>query len=53
MFRTTLCAVALSAVSFVSNAVETQDEEGFPTVYIVEARQIGYLPDNIKEEIGW
>lgn len=23
MFRTTLCAVALSAVSFVSNAVET------------------------------
>lgn len=25
MFRTTLCAVALSAVSFVSNAVETQD----------------------------
>ncbi len=25
MFRTTLCAVALSAVSFVSNALETQD----------------------------
>ena len=37
----------------ISDAVETEDEEGFPTVYLVEGHQIGYLPDNAKEEIGW
>ena len=38
------------------------DEDGYPTseederdpvVYLLEARQIGYLPEQIKEELGW
>lgn len=32
---------------------EEGEEEGFPTVYIVEGRQLGYLPRNAKDEIGW
>jgi hypothetical protein len=36
-----------------SGPVEVEDEEGFPTVYLVEGRQIGYLPGQAKDEIGW
>jgi len=36
-----------------SGPVEVEDEEGFPTVYLVEGRQLGYLAGNVKDEIGW
>jgi hypothetical protein len=36
-----------------SGPVEVEDEEGFPTVYLVEGRQIGYLPGQARDEIGW
>ena len=36
-----------------SGPVEVEDEDGFPTVYLVEERQLGYLPENVKDEIGW
>ncbi len=36
-----------------SGPVEVEDEGGFPTVYLVEGRQLGYLPGEAKDEIGW
>jgi len=30
-----------------------EDEDGFPTVYLVEGSQLGYLPKEAKDEIGW
>ena len=36
-----------------SGPVEVEDEEGFPTVYLVEGSQLGYLPGNVRDEIGW
>lgn len=36
-----------------SGPIEVEDEEGFPTVYLIEAHQIGYLPEKVKDEIGW
>lgn len=37
----------------ISDVVEVEDEEGFPTVYLVEGQQLGYLPGEVKDEIGW
>jgi hypothetical protein len=36
-----------------SGPVEVGDEDGFPTVYLVEGSQLGYLPKEAKDEIGW
>jgi hypothetical protein len=36
-----------------SGPVEVVDEDGFPTVYLVEGSQLGYLPGEAKDEIGW
>jgi len=36
-----------------SGPVEVEDEDSFPTVYLVEGRQLGYLPKEAKDEIGW
>jgi SpoU rRNA methylase family enzyme len=49
------------SVSDVVEVVEEGEEEEFddreedlqPVVYLVEGRQIGYLPGNVKDEIGW
>ena len=30
-----------------------EPEDEMPTVYLVEGRQIGYLPGDVKNEIGW
>ena len=32
--------------------VEDIDDE-MPVVYLVEGRQLGYLPGDVKNEIGW
>lgn len=32
---------------------ETDGKEGVPVVYIGEGRQIGYLPEEVKEEFNW
>lgn len=37
----------------IDSAVYTEDEDGFPTVYLVEGSQLGYLPGYVKDEIGW
>ena len=37
----------------ISNVIEVEDEEGFPTGYLVEGTQLGYLPEEAKDEIGW
>ena len=36
-----------------SGPVEVEDEDGFSTVYLVEGSQLGYLPGEAKDEIGW
>jgi len=36
-----------------SGPVEVEEEDGFPTVYLVEGSQLGYLPKEAKDEIGW
>lgn len=39
------------------NIVETEDPYGgakpIKTVYLEEGTQLGYLPDNVRDEIGW
>jgi len=37
----------------VGNPNEEDDRVAPETIYLVEGHQIGYLPDEIKEEIGW
>jgi len=36
-----------------SGPVEVQDEDGFPTVYLIEGSQLGYLAEEARDEIGW
>ena len=36
-----------------SGPVEVADEDGLPTVYLVEGSQLGYLPEEARDEIGW
>ena len=44
-------------VVVVREEYDPDDEEGEvdlePVVYLVEGRQLGYLPSNVCEEIGW
>jgi hypothetical protein len=35
------------------NPNEEDDRVAPETIYLVEGRQIGYLPHEIKDEIGW
>lgn len=38
----------------IDGGVEIEDEENNTTIfYLEEGRQIGYLPGNVKNELGW
>lgn len=43
---------SINDVVEVSNNEDDEDNED-TTVYLVEGRQLGYLPGNVKDEIGW
>lgn len=36
-----------------SMVVVEDDDAVYPTVYLVEGSQLGYLPGYVKDEIGW
>lgn len=31
----------------------TPEDEEYPVIYLTEGTQLGYLPGNVKDEIGW
>jgi hypothetical protein len=45
---------SISSVELIDNNPEDSDEgELDAIVYLVEGTQLGYLPGNVCEEIGW